>query len=293
MNQKIAKAMCNLDWILLEMGDSLSEIVENVIFKAEGIYPEESLYNKGHEELLQMLEHAYQTLAFKHPETIDEFLQWRFDPKKGDYGSCIINLLAGESSTNIENSETYRMMVDIKEYVEEKKLDAKDLVNDIIKKMETYHLDTIHVAYSVAHSYWKKLDKDLFGVQTNSCATVGSMNTEYGDYEYSFMTNCNKLESPKAYISTRIYDKGKEILFQIGFDRIVYVAEGCISTMNTPVTFMEFRVIKGKFSNEDIAQKIANVYGEAAKKLKEMANKTPSLYSCLPINGTIEKELSA
>lgn len=283
---KCAKAMIYIDKQLMDMGDSYSEIVENVSNVA-GI--DITAYGMPDNKLDKALLKAYTKIANEKPETIAQFIDYRFE--YGDDETLEENMQY-EHVSDSRQSKIYKAMAVVLTYLKVKKQspDTISKIENFLNRIGGQNANTLEIAYKASHEYYRYLDSKLFGVVSNDCSTVGhkikTSDTkkfkELKGYEYICHKDLNILNAPGFSIAILFKSSGNEVKVDFKFARQGYIGERSVGTVGYFMNIASIDLLPTE-STEEMGKKIANVCNKIAPKMHEMVKEKPELGKYAPL----------
>lgn len=288
----IGKALAYIDICLLNMGDSLNDIVDALSIGAD--IDVDGEYNDV-ESAAPVMAMLYSKIAAKNPNYIR--IYWD-DMLEEDYvAEQIKDAACAECANSLKECKTYIALKEICKYLNEvdKKL-VKKIKENIIRDIEKDAIASMKIGYEVGHEYFNYLDRSIFGTITNSCFTVGHVITadekkrfkELAPYSYMCSKDFNTL-SPRPEVSINFLFKNKDkdnVEVDIKLSRIGYVSKGCV---NRVAFIKDVGSITLNVENKNNAKIVAQMCNEVGAWTRRFANVNPSLLRILPLGEAPEQ----
>lgn len=293
---ELAKSFSFIDWVLIELGDSLEEVVTETCREADieiSTYTEPTVKN-----LLDISDKAYQILIDRRPECLTNYMQYIVDEEYKC--NSIKNYMYAECVNKLSESRVYKAIYEIYQYFKnrDKKL-AKKIKENIIDDMKTNGIASIKMGYEIGNDYFNYLDSSKFGTVSNDVFTVGHAisgsdikeHKEYKGYNYVFHSDINKCGAPRISIAAFFKNADENnVRVDIKIERHGYLSEsrGCVGIRGYILDVESFTLNKNT-PKEENSKIIANKFNEIAPKLYDLADVHQSLYSNLDYNKQLEK----
>lgn len=283
---KCAKAMIFIDKSLMNMGDNLTDIVDNMASMAK---LKVDVWKMTENQVEKTFLAAYSKISKHRPDIITDFIDYRFENGEDE---DIEALTQYEKVSNSKQTKVYKALYTVLTYLKARQQPQETIskLENLLKKIEGQSANTIDVAYRASHEYFKHLNKQLFGLITNDFFTVGHKITASETkqfkarkgYEYVCHKELNIIDAPRFVIAMLFKPNGNEVRVDFKFARQGYIGEHSIGIVGyfMDITSIDLLPID---STEDLGKKVANVCNKIAPKMLEMVREKPELGKYEPL----------
>ena len=174
--EKAARAVTYLDMELLGMGDSHSDIVENICFDAGVDFDTESEeYEEDEYYLKKKSIEAYEKLfSEKRGSYEDSICEYYYE-----CSGALISEMKHAKCTDVKEHPTYKALFDFYTYVETLEeeyctKESKEELRTLLDRVSSMDMELVSIGYQVSSEYWRYLD-DKYYIRSNTYYKVGDV----------------------------------------------------------------------------------------------------------------------
>jgi hypothetical protein len=290
----LAKAFIKISVLLLDMGDSYSEVVDITCSKA-GLTEDTSDISEF-SELEALEEKAYRVLIKRKDVYINSIYESILDDNY-EYYNIIRNEIYSQSAKGLNDSEVYKSICLIYKYFcNVDKNIAKGIKEKILSDAKLNNINAAKLGEAIGSRYYKYLDPDIFGTLTNDNFTVGHVITstekkqfkELKPFSYMFSKN---ISGPSLAVGPtflfRSDDSGK-IVVKVKMFRKGFITESVASVVDYIKDLRTFELDTHK-SDDENAKIVAQYCNKIGLEIRAIARENPSLVSNLLLGAKPEK----
>lgn len=274
----IDKELYMYDWdSFINMVDELSAIAGMDI----------NAWMMDEEELEKTFLDSYIKIAKNNPEKISDMVRFLFEQGNDERA---IESLEDEKTSNPRESKIYKAMKAVLDYLKDRKQssDVISMIEKFLKVIEKRNMNTLNIACTASHWYYKYLDSTLFGVISNNIFTVGNIIPSESDmfelngYEYVCHKDINKIDAPKFDIAMMFAPSGENVRVDFLFGRKGYLSEHSIGIVEYFGNAGSIELLQSD-TPEQLGKKLADACNKIVPKMWEMANSNPELKKFKPL----------
>ena len=282
---KAAKILMDLDKSLLGMGDSWQEVIESRCYMAGIKIPydaSDAKYDKCAAEAY------YKIITNKH--LLNSFLANWFE-----YGATEMfeDLLEYERVTDTTKTSIYKklfVIYNIAKQVVKVSVPVIKQFEDCLEAIRSHKMKGMKMVYEIAHDYFRHLDKDKFGVTTNSVYTVGHIltnaeikeNPRYVNASYIAHKDINLIGSGALDFEIVFKCQGKYIYVTINAVHRRYLSKNCLGGLDfvCELSRLNFSL---KDNVEESSARLANQLNNDVTKIQALLAKHPEYMRPAPV----------
>ena len=239
-NHKLGDAFLILDDTIhqYDMSYDIIETAESIaccyLNYSINLYPCNDDDDLSSEQIKELMALMYQKICKTNPDSmLDSSIKYIMENK-----DVIYDVLAYDEN---DLNKFLNAMEEIKKfYIKNNKNKYAEKLNRFTNKLRKIPVKQLTMIKEVMREYMFYVDKDLFGMQSNDCGTVGttvdsymiSLNKEYAKYDYAACIERNKTDKPnsaKIAILFKCNPKSNIVSIDFKMYRSQYVSENCIS----------------------------------------------------------------
>lgn len=268
----VSKALSELAYIHLCMGESLSEIAENVTYQATG--KDICLYGEDLFVVKRALERGFSELLKNKQGTFDRYVEYYCDPERID--ETFLNA-EYTRTTKLEECVAYKCAVALCDYAKEAGFskEYRDNISHLVDYFKKSDFNTLAFACQIACEYWRHVETT--GLKTNDAFTVGHPVCPNEERAGEVIYACNSRIKNLATSIRSLFsvdDNGKLYADLVGY-RGFYTNDDntCIGDYYPVTEVIEKVTFDDTLSVRDAGMRLAKAMDRAANKILSLAKK--------------------